>query len=82
MIFIQTKKVFYDVKQYQHIFFSSLNEAQIKFGLKNVRHISTMFTCLANQKVTIFLVYIDDIILIGDDHDQNLMDCVKVHINK
>ena len=64
------KKALYGLKQSPRAWFSRFNKAILKFGYKSSNTDHTLFTKRKNGKFTALIVYVDDIVLTGNDTDE------------
>ncbi|CAL1383720.1 unnamed protein product [Linum trigynum] len=63
------KKSLYGLKQAERQWYARLTDALIRFGFNQSFSDYSLFTKKTSQGITIILVYVDDIILSGDDQD-------------
>lgn len=61
------KKVQYDLKQSPRAWFERFHKAMISFGYKQTNTDHTIFIKHTNGKITVLIVYVDDIIIIGNN---------------
>jgi hypothetical protein len=64
------KKTLYGLKQSSRAWFGRFHNAMIKFGFKQSNSDHTMFVKRQGGKITVLIVYVDDIIVTGDDEDE------------
>ena len=64
------KKTLYGLKQSPRAWFGRFHSAMIKFGFKQTNSDHTMFVKRQRGKITLLIVYVDDIIVTGDDEDE------------
>ena len=64
------KKALYGLKQSPQAWFDRFNKAMIGFSYKQSNTGHTMFIKYHNGKITILIVYVDDIVVTGDNHKE------------
>ncbi|KAL6974688.1 Beta-galactosidase 8 [Sarracenia purpurea var. burkii] len=64
------KKALYGLKQSPRAWFDRFLKAMLRFGYTQSHADHTMFTKKSNGKIAILIVYVDDIIMTGDDVDE------------
>ncbi|KAL8146639.1 hypothetical protein AgCh_004391 [Apium graveolens] len=61
------KKTIYGLKQSPRVWFGKFQRAVVRFGYKQGNSDHTMFVKRKGEKVTVLIVYVDDIVIIGND---------------
>ena len=61
------KKTLYGLKQSPRIWFGRFCQAMIRHGFKQSLSDHTLFTKRRGDKVTCLIIYVDDMIITGDD---------------
>ncbi|GMP45760.1 hypothetical protein CsSME_00014166 [Camellia sinensis var. sinensis] len=74
------KKALYGLKQSPRAWFDRFLKAMIRFGYKQSHADHTMFIKMCANKITIFIVYVDDIVLTGNDVVE--MSQIKARLSK
>ena len=64
------KKALYGLKQSPRAWFDRFLKAMLRFGYKQSHADHTMFIKRSNGKIAILIVYVDDIIMTGDDMNE------------
>ena len=60
-------KAIYDLKQSPRAWFGKFSEVVLKFGLRHCHFDHSVFSHTSNRGKILLIVYVDDIIIIGDD---------------
>lgn len=61
------EKALYGLKQSPRSWFGRFHKAMVKFGYRQSNADHTMFLKCASKKITILIVYVDDMVVTGDD---------------
>ena len=64
------KKALYGLKQSPRAWFGRFTKAMKKFGYRQSNSDHTLFIKRANQKITCLIIYVDDMIITGDDEEE------------
>ncbi|KAK6131471.1 hypothetical protein DH2020_034779 [Rehmannia glutinosa] len=72
------KKALYGLKQSPRAWFDRFSKAMITFGYKQSNADHTMFIKYLNGKITILIVYVDDIVVTGNNQEE--MSRLKKHL--
>lgn len=60
-------KAIYGLKQTPRAWFESLNNSLLSWGFKNTKSDSSLFTLRGTNHITFLLIYVDDIIVTGNN---------------
>ena len=60
-------KAIYGLKQAPRAWFDSLKNALVNWGFKNTKSDSSLFTLRGTNHITFLLIYVDDIIVTGNN---------------
>jgi Reverse transcriptase (RNA-dependent DNA polymerase) len=74
------KKAIYGLKQSSCAWYEKLRSALLKIGFKRNEAESSMFVKTSNQGIVIILIYVDDLVIIGNDKVG--MEHLKHHLGK
>jgi hypothetical protein len=66
------KKALYGLKQSPRAWFDRFSKAMLRFGYKQSHADQTMFIKKGVGKIAVLIVYVDDIIMTGNDVDEIL----------
>ena len=58
----------YDLKQAPRTWFAKFSNIVHQFGFSSSPHDTTLFICRSDQCMILLLLYVDDMIITGDDH--------------
>ena len=64
------KKALYWLKQYLRAWFGRFTKSMRNFGYKQSNSDHTLFLKCQIGKITTLIIYVDDIVVIGDDHEE------------
>ncbi|KAM2356611.1 hypothetical protein ACFX1X_005689 [Malus domestica] len=62
-------KSLYGLKQASRQWFSKFSQAIQLMGFKQSRADYSLFTCITGHSITVVLIYVDDMIITGNDHE-------------
>ena len=72
------KKALYGLKQSPRAWFGRFTKSMKNFGYKQSNSDHTLFLKHRKGKITALIIYVDDMVVKGDDHDE--IDCLQQHL--
>jgi Reverse transcriptase (RNA-dependent DNA polymerase) len=63
-------KALYGLKQYPRVWFGRFSNAMKKYGYQQGESDHTLFLKRRNEKITMLIIYVDDMIITGDDTEE------------
>ncbi|KAL5568221.1 hypothetical protein UlMin_024796 [Ulmus minor] len=72
------KKALYGLKQSLRAWFGRFTKSMKNFGYKQSNSDHTLFLKHRKGKITALIIYVDDMVVTGDDHDE--IDCLQRHL--
>ena len=61
-------RALYSLKQASRAWFAKFSSIVHQFGFSTSPHDTTLFICRSNKSMILLLLYVDDMIITGDDH--------------
>lgn len=69
---MQVLKALYGLKQSPRVWFDRFYKVMLRFGYKKSRADHSMFVKQINGKITILIVYVNDIMVTGDNEEEKV----------